>query len=149
MAGPRSANPALLPQNIGQDLGLGQVLSSLLCGPTSNLVSAPLSGNCQRAPPPHVPVFWPWGSCQTSQTSLDPRTPGLLLRLKPSHLPFGTTNHSSWNPAPVSALGLIQFSSPVLLDLPEVTSLCHDLPNACSRRTHGKSGDVCEADSKF
>lgn len=116
MARPRPANPVPTASECwtGPVTGSGVVFPSLWPQLQSSLFT--LSGNCQRAPPvwEELPVFWPWGSCQTSQTSLDPMNPDLLLRLKPSHLLFGTTNHSSWNPAPVSALGLIQYLSPVL-----------------------------------
>lgn len=75
--------------------------------------------------------------------------PWFAPQVKPSYLLFGTTNHFSQNPAPVPAPGLIQFSSPALLGLPEVTSLFHNLRTACSKKTHGRSGDICEEDSKF
>lgn len=61
-------------------------------------------------------------------------------QVKLSHILFGNTNHFSWNPTPTPDLVLIQFSSPALLGLPEVTSLSVTYPLSVPKEHMGGVG---------
>lgn len=132
---------SLLPRNVGQDPWLGQVLSSLLCGPNSNLVSAPsLETNKEILPSPSVTSLLALGMLPKLSDITGSHDPWLAAQVKaiPSslwhHQPLQLESCPSLSPGSYSVL--ISCSA----GLPKVTLLSYDLPNACSKEHMGSMG---------
>lgn len=121
----------------------------LSVAPTPTWFLHPLLETAKKSSPHPSAIDQPYGlgrSCQNSdpsQTPLEPMTPVCSLGEAIPHSLWH--DHLSWSPAPV----FVQFSSPALLGLPEVTSAFHDLSCACPKRTHGRSEEIGEEDAKF